>query len=216
MIWWRRGFRRRGFSALVWVFGFWVAQFVGSGAAFGFLVMRLAGFSAGLWASAADTFRLASKYFGGAAGGNSGVLTAAQQDAAPDRLSPALCFARSSLRAASGFRRRLSLVVLSRRAARRSRRGKFDKIEVEEITMLTSIEGTYRNGCVVLTEPPAEVRDETPVIVTFMGSSDIDLRTQGINQTQAAELRSSLSAFSDWDEPEMDAYNDYDNAKASL
>ncbi len=82
--------------------------------------------------------------------------------------------------------------------------------------MLTSIEGTYRNGRIVLKEPPAEVRDETPVIVTFMGSSDIDLRTQGINQVQAAELRSALAPFEDWNEPEMDVYNDYDTAKANL
>lgn len=82
--------------------------------------------------------------------------------------------------------------------------------------MLTSIEGTYRNGRIVLKETPAEVRDETPVIVTFMDSSDIDLRTQGINQIQAAGLRSALAPFEDWNEAEMDAYNDYDAAKASL
>ena len=82
--------------------------------------------------------------------------------------------------------------------------------------MLTSIEGTYRNGQIVLKEPPAQVQNETPVIVTFIGSDEIDLRAQGINQTQAAELRSSLAPFEDWNEPEMDVYNDYDSAKASL
>ncbi|MBW3635806.1 MAG: hypothetical protein KY445_04970 [Armatimonadetes bacterium] len=82
--------------------------------------------------------------------------------------------------------------------------------------MLTSIEGTYRSGQIVLKEPPTQVRDETPVIVTFIDSSEIDLRAQGINGAQAAELRSSLAPFEDWDEPEMDVYDDYDSAKARL
>ena len=33
--------------------------------------------------------------------------------------------------------------------------------------MLTSIEGTYRDGQIVLRESPAQVQNETPVIVTF-------------------------------------------------
>ncbi len=82
--------------------------------------------------------------------------------------------------------------------------------------MLTSIEGTYRNGQIELKEPPTEVQNETPVIVTFMGSSDIDLRAQGINQAQAAELRAALAVFEDWNEAEMDVYNDYDAAKSNL
>ena len=82
--------------------------------------------------------------------------------------------------------------------------------------MFTSIEGTYRNGQIVFREMPTQVLDETPVIVTFIGSNEIDLRTQGINQTQALELRASLASFEDWDEAEMDIYDDYDNAKANL
>jgi len=38
---------------------------------------------------------------------------------------------------------------------------------MEEIIMLTSIEGTYRDGQIVLRESPAQVQNETPVIVTF-------------------------------------------------
>jgi hypothetical protein len=82
--------------------------------------------------------------------------------------------------------------------------------------MLTSIEGTYRNGQIVLEESPIQVQNGTPVIVTFIGSNEVDLRAQGIDQNQAAELRSALAPFEDWDEPEMDIYNDYDSAKASL
>lgn len=82
--------------------------------------------------------------------------------------------------------------------------------------MLMTIEGTYRNGQIELKEPPAEVQNETPVIVTFMGSSDMDLRARGINQAQAADLRAALATFEDWNEPEMDIYNDYDAAKSNL
>ncbi len=82
--------------------------------------------------------------------------------------------------------------------------------------MLTSIEGTYRNGQITLKEPPANLADEVPVIVTFMSSSDIDLRAQGISHAQATELRAALSTFEDWNEPEMDVYDDYDNAKSKL
>ena len=82
--------------------------------------------------------------------------------------------------------------------------------------MLTSIEGTYRNGRIELKELPAGVQSETPVIVTFMRSSDVDLRAQGIDQTRAADLRAALSTFEDWNEPEMDVYDDYAAAKANL
>ena len=34
--------------------------------------------------------------------------------------------------------------------------------------MLTSLEGTYRDGQIEFKEPPAVVRNETPVIVPFI------------------------------------------------
>ena len=82
--------------------------------------------------------------------------------------------------------------------------------------MLTTIEGTYRNGQIELKEAPTEVQNETPVIVTFMRLGDVDLRAHGINESQAAELRSALATFEDWNEPEMDVYDDYDAAKSKL
>jgi len=82
--------------------------------------------------------------------------------------------------------------------------------------MLTSIEGTYRDGQIVLKEPPAQIQNETAVIVTFMGSNEVDLRSQDITQVQAAELRSSLASFEDWNDPTMDVYDDYESAKAGL
>ena len=83
--------------------------------------------------------------------------------------------------------------------------------------MLKSVEGIYRDGKIELVEQPTDVRDDTRVIVTFLGSSYIDLGSREIGQEQAAELRSRLAAFGEeWDSPEMDIYDDYDNAKARL
>lgn len=82
--------------------------------------------------------------------------------------------------------------------------------------MSTSIKGIYRDGRVELQEPPKDVEDETPVIVTFLGSNGIDLPTHGINEAEAAELRAALVTFEDWKLPEMEIYDDYDAAKAKL
>ena len=83
--------------------------------------------------------------------------------------------------------------------------------------MLKSVEGVYRQGKVELAESPTDVRDDTRVIVTFLGSSANKWDTTGIDENQAAELRSRLAAFAEeWDSPEMDIYDDYDNAKTQL
>ena len=83
--------------------------------------------------------------------------------------------------------------------------------------MLKSVEGIYRQGKIELVEPPADVRDETRVIVTFLGSSHVDLQARGIGPEQAGKLRDRLKVFAeDWDSPEMDIYDDYDGAKARL
>lgn len=81
--------------------------------------------------------------------------------------------------------------------------------------MLRSVEGVYRSGKIELTEQPDDVRDDTPVIVTFLESGRVDLRTYGIDETEAAELRERLAAFAeDWDSPEMTIYDNYEAAKA--
>ena len=83
--------------------------------------------------------------------------------------------------------------------------------------MLKSIEGVYRDGKVELVEVPTDVRDETPVIVTFLEPKSIDLRARGIDEEHAADLRARLATFAeDWDSPEMDIYDDYDAAKTNL
>lgn len=75
--------------------------------------------------------------------------------------------------------------------------------------MLTTVEGIYRDGKIELLRSPADVKT-TRVLVTFLPSEGpIDLRSRGIDQDQAAELRWGFGAAAeDWDLPEMDAYND--------
>ena len=83
--------------------------------------------------------------------------------------------------------------------------------------MLKTIDGVYRNGKIELVEMPGDVRDETRVIVTFLEHRFIDLRSRGIDEAYAAELRARLATFAeDWDSPEMDIYDDYDDAKSNL
>ena len=73
--------------------------------------------------------------------------------------------------------------------------------------MLTSIEGIFRNGKVEFTEPvPSDA--EGKVIVTFLSDKTVDLTQRGIDERQAADLRSRLATFAeDWDRPEMDVYD---------
>ena len=83
--------------------------------------------------------------------------------------------------------------------------------------MLKSIEGIYREGKIELIEAPTDVPEDTRVIVTFLESNVIDLQARGIGLEQAADLGGRLAAFAeDWDSPEMDVYDQYDNAKARL
>jgi hypothetical protein len=82
--------------------------------------------------------------------------------------------------------------------------------------MLTSVEGIYRDGRVELAERPSSMLEGTRVIVTFIGSSAIDLASQGIDKAQAEILRASLATLSeDWNSPEMSIYDNYDTAKAN-
>ncbi|HEV7473973.1 MAG TPA: hypothetical protein VGN90_07990 [Pyrinomonadaceae bacterium] len=70
-----------------------------------------------------------------------------------------------------------------------------------------SVEGVFRNGKIELAETPLDV-DEARVIVTFLPNSAVNLSARGIDEAQAASLRSRLGAFTeDWDLPEMGAYD---------
>ena len=80
--------------------------------------------------------------------------------------------------------------------------------------MLRTVEGVYKNGKIDVAEMPESVPEGTRVIVTFLESAGIDLRKIGIDEAQAADLRSRLSTFAeDWDDPSMDVYDDYDKYK---
>lgn len=83
--------------------------------------------------------------------------------------------------------------------------------------MLTVIRGVYRDGGVYLTTLPRNVKDDTPVIVTFLAPDYIDLQARGIDEVQAVDLRARLETFAEeWYSPEMDVYDNYDAAKAEL
>jgi hypothetical protein len=73
--------------------------------------------------------------------------------------------------------------------------------------MMLTIEGTYKDGRVELAEIPAQV-GQSRVLVPFLESKDIDLRTRGIDEAQAAELRARLKTFADdWERPEAEIYD---------
>ncbi|HRO91275.1 MAG TPA: hypothetical protein PK205_10440 [Promineifilum sp.] len=82
--------------------------------------------------------------------------------------------------------------------------------------MLKSVEGIYRDGKIELIETPANMDEDTPVIVTFLTGQYVDLRAGGISRKQALVLRERLSGFAeDWDSPEMELYDRYDTIKSS-
>jgi hypothetical protein len=52
---------------------------------------------------------------------------------------------------------------------------------------------------------------------TNLGPKLSELRSRGINQAHAADLRARLATFAqEWESPEMDVYDHYDAAKANL
>lgn len=79
--------------------------------------------------------------------------------------------------------------------------------------MLKSVEGTYKEGRVSLSETPEDLK-EARVIVTFLSDTSADRRPPnllsdyGIDEAQAADLRGRLRSFEeDWNRPDMDAYD---------
>jgi hypothetical protein len=83
--------------------------------------------------------------------------------------------------------------------------------------MLATVEGVYRHGRIELTEVPADIQEETIVIVTFLHRPLLHLSAMGITRAEAVELRGQLASFrEDWEHPDMDVYDDYDAVKANL
>ena len=83
--------------------------------------------------------------------------------------------------------------------------------------MSITIEGVYHNGKIELLETPNDVREGTRAVVIFMPPGAIDLREQGIDRAQAANLRARFATFAeDWESPEMSVYDNYGEEKAKL
>ncbi|PDV97444.1 hypothetical protein [Candidatus Chloroploca asiatica] len=82
--------------------------------------------------------------------------------------------------------------------------------------MFRTLQGVFRNGKIELVEHGDEIANETPVFVTILPVG-LDLAAYDLDQAQAADLRARLAVFAaDWDQPEMDVYNDYDTAKQQI
>ena len=61
----------------------------------------------------------------------------------------------------------------------------------------------------------AHVHIKPKTVLSTVGT--IDLRERGIDEAQAAEMRARLASFAeDWESPEMDIYDNYDEEKAKL
>ena len=83
--------------------------------------------------------------------------------------------------------------------------------------MSTIIEGIYRDSKVELSETPSDMCEGAPVIGTFLPANAIDLQERGIDETQTADIRARLASFAeDWENPEMNAYDNYDDTKVKL
>lgn len=80
--------------------------------------------------------------------------------------------------------------------------------------MLT-VEGIFKDGRVELLESVSSPK-QSKVLVTFLVGTDVELSSLSIDENDAAELRQKFETFDDWNDPAMDIYNDYDNAKSVL
>jgi hypothetical protein len=74
--------------------------------------------------------------------------------------------------------------------------------------VLRSVEGIYKNGKIELLEQPADDRPARVIVTFLLPGGEVDLRGRGIDDKQAADLRSRLKTFAeDWDRPDMDVYD---------
>jgi hypothetical protein len=79
--------------------------------------------------------------------------------------------------------------------------------------MLT-VEGIYKDGKIELLETVSE-KEQSRVLVTFLEKGDLELSALGLDRNDAIELSDSFESFEDWNDPALDIYNDYDNAKST-
>jgi hypothetical protein len=76
--------------------------------------------------------------------------------------------------------------------------------------MITSVEAVYRDGKVELLGDAPDRAEASRVVVTFLPPRPAsDLAAHGITPQQAAEIRARAGAIAeDWDQPDMDVYDD--------
>lgn len=73
--------------------------------------------------------------------------------------------------------------------------------------MLRTIQGTFKNGAVVLDEPPG-CADDARVLVTFLAESLAASPVSNLSRVEVAEMRDRLAAWeADWNAPGMEAYD---------
>jgi len=80
---------------------------------------------------------------------------------------------------------------------------------------MITVEGIFKDGKVELLEAVSAPK-QSKVLITFLENTDIQLSSLNIGQEQAAELRNKFASFEDWNDPALDIYNDYDNARSVL
>jgi hypothetical protein len=79
--------------------------------------------------------------------------------------------------------------------------------------MLKTVTGIYDKGQIIVEQYPDNIEEGTQVIVTFLDSKDKDiyLKSRGINEEEAKNIRDNLAVFSDdWNREEMNIYDDYE------
>lgn len=83
--------------------------------------------------------------------------------------------------------------------------------------MLKTVTGIYDKGQIIVEQYPDNIKEGTPVIVTFLESQNIDLKSRGINQEEAQNIRDNLGIFADdWNREEMNIYDNYEQYKKDL
>ena len=81
--------------------------------------------------------------------------------------------------------------------------------------MIQALDAVY-DGTVLRPDRPLQLMPNTRVHIVIESGHEIDLMAHGVGPAEAAALRARLAAFEDWNDPEMDAYGDYDAAAAKL
>lgn len=66
------------------------------------------------------------------------------------------------------------------------------------------VNGIYKNGQIELTQLPQGIKESAVSVIFY---PDVPLSELGIDENAAADLRYQFAAFTDWEDPAMDIYN---------